>query len=416
MANIQEENQIFICYRRDDSDGITGRIYDRLVRKYGKKAIFKDVDSVPLGVNFKTYIGSIIDQCKVVLVIIGERWIEIVDEKGIPRIQAPDDYVRTEIETALRQKKIVIPLTIHKGKMPREIDVPVSIKELIYQNGINIGYDPRFNSDIDSLIRKLEKIFETQPMIEGNVKSSGKDKSNKLAKEDSLREYISEAPKAPDTFPAVNPKEQHIAGNSFRVQITIAVIGLLGALGAAAITNWDKLFPPTNSGPPQTEKSILPTTPTPAPDVSVGQVALPVGKISDREDSVRILDISPTPQSYFHRGRPQKFTIKVEYSLQSANIAILGMSVAQIPESAAKCASKSGGLTDATEVPIVRGRHITAFDLTWSGDSFEATKGRVDMKGYLTFSPSFWQSVGGNRGDIIRVFEGYESLCMRFGP
>jgi hypothetical protein len=37
---------------------------------------------------------------------------------------------------------------------------------------------------------------------------------------------------------------------SYRVQIIIALIGLAGVLGAALITNWDKIFPPGQEAPP----------------------------------------------------------------------------------------------------------------------------------------------------------------------
>jgi len=65
-VRVTRANQIFISYRRDDSAGVTGRIYDRLVYRYGKKGIFKDVGSIPLGVNFKEYVDSVIQDCDVV--------------------------------------------------------------------------------------------------------------------------------------------------------------------------------------------------------------------------------------------------------------------------------------------------------------------------------------------------------------
>src|SRR5262249_42197433 len=51
-----------------------------------------------------------------------------------------------------------------------------------------------------------------------------------------------------------------MAEQSSRVQIAIAIITLVGVLGGAAITNWDKIFPRTDQ-----EKQELLTTPTPAP-------------------------------------------------------------------------------------------------------------------------------------------------------
>ncbi len=36
--------KVFISYRRADSASISGRIYDRLVAKFGRKNVFKDVE------------------------------------------------------------------------------------------------------------------------------------------------------------------------------------------------------------------------------------------------------------------------------------------------------------------------------------------------------------------------------------
>jgi hypothetical protein len=44
--------KIAISYRRTEIDA-TGRIYDRLVQRYGEEAIFRDIDLIPLGVDFR---------------------------------------------------------------------------------------------------------------------------------------------------------------------------------------------------------------------------------------------------------------------------------------------------------------------------------------------------------------------------
>jgi len=46
-------NKIFISYRRADSIYITGRIRERLSHNFVKNSIFMDIDSVPLGVDFR---------------------------------------------------------------------------------------------------------------------------------------------------------------------------------------------------------------------------------------------------------------------------------------------------------------------------------------------------------------------------
>src|SRR5690242_18937343 len=97
-------SSIFVSYRRKDSASICGRIYDRLVERYGREWIFKDIDSIPLGVDFADYINECLSMCVVQLVLIGPQWLEIEDDHGQRRLNDPSDLVRLEVEVALRRK------------------------------------------------------------------------------------------------------------------------------------------------------------------------------------------------------------------------------------------------------------------------------------------------------------------------
>src|ERR1700694_2435941 len=66
--------KIFISYRRDDSADATGRLYDRLEQHYGAGEVFIDVDTIPLGMDFRKHLSDAVSQCDVLLAIIGERW------------------------------------------------------------------------------------------------------------------------------------------------------------------------------------------------------------------------------------------------------------------------------------------------------------------------------------------------------
>jgi hypothetical protein len=151
--------QIFICYRRDDSAAFAGRIYDRLSQKYGREAIFKDVDSIPLGVNFKVHLDSVVKRCDVVLVLVGERWLETGKSASATRIHSPRDFVRIELESALKRDIPVIPLLIEDAEMPSEDDLPPEIKDFAYRNGMSIRHDPYFHRDVDQLIDCLNSVF-----------------------------------------------------------------------------------------------------------------------------------------------------------------------------------------------------------------------------------------------------------------
>jgi hypothetical protein len=148
---------IFISYRRSDSADIVGRIYDRLVQEFGRDAIFKDVDSIPLGIDFKGYLDRTLSECNLLLAIIGDRWLDATDADGKRRLEDPSDFVRIEIESALEQGIAVIPLLVRSAQMPDEEDLPAGLRKLVYRNGIPIRPDPDFHRDMDRLISALEE-------------------------------------------------------------------------------------------------------------------------------------------------------------------------------------------------------------------------------------------------------------------
>ena len=151
------KGSIFISYRREDSAGHIGRIYDRLVAHFGKSTVFEDVDSIPLGVDFRTHIEQFIEKCSVVIAVIGSKWILAEDKKGNTRLQSPHDHVRVELETALKRDIPVIPIFIDNAVMPDEDDLPESLKQLVYRNGVSVrSTDPDFNYDMDRLINGIK--------------------------------------------------------------------------------------------------------------------------------------------------------------------------------------------------------------------------------------------------------------------
>jgi uncharacterized membrane protein YeaQ/YmgE (transglycosylase-associated protein family) len=150
---------LFLSYRRSDSAAETGRIYDRLVGHYGKEAIFKDVDSIPYGVDFRTYLYDMVSRCGALIAVIGPEWLSAINESGLRRIDDPTDFVRIEIAAALGRRMPVVPLLVRGAVLPREIDLPIDLKPLVYQNAAQARNDPDFHTDMDRLIKSLERTF-----------------------------------------------------------------------------------------------------------------------------------------------------------------------------------------------------------------------------------------------------------------
>ena len=151
--------RIFISYRRSDSIGHTGRIYDRLVAEFGKASVFMDVDNIPLGADFSKHIAQEVSKCQVVLVVIGNAWTTATSVDGTRRLDSIDDYVRVEIESALQQGIPVIPVLLDGVSMPTRLQLPESLHPLTQRNGVTVGYNPRFYPDMMRLIKGLKLLI-----------------------------------------------------------------------------------------------------------------------------------------------------------------------------------------------------------------------------------------------------------------
>jgi ankyrin repeat protein len=145
---------IFISYRREDTVGHAGRIYDRLVDRYGPEAVYRDVDSGQPGEDFAETIRKKVEGCDVLLALIGPAWLKATDDTGGWRLAQDDDFVRIEISTALERGIRVIPVLLQGAKMPRAGDLPSALSKLSHRNAVEIR-DTHFDQDVSQLLAGL---------------------------------------------------------------------------------------------------------------------------------------------------------------------------------------------------------------------------------------------------------------------
>jgi hypothetical protein len=148
---------VFLSYRREDSHFATDRIYEHLTKTIDRKSIFKDVDNIPAGVNFKTHIKGAVMDSKVMLAVIGPDWLDISNGNG-RRLDDPDDFVRIEIETALANNVPVIPVFVSGAHMPAKTALPASLRPLVEMAGVNVRADPDFTNDVKRLATAVKLI------------------------------------------------------------------------------------------------------------------------------------------------------------------------------------------------------------------------------------------------------------------
>jgi hypothetical protein len=149
--------RITISYRRDDSLDVTGRIFDRLAEHFGREAVFRDIDNIPPGVDFRRDIDRVLEESNIVLAIVGPRWIGPDNEQR--RLASPADPVRLEIETALRKNKPLIPVLVSRAVMPHPESLPDSLHDFAYRNAIQVDSGQDFDVHVGRLMRAIEQIL-----------------------------------------------------------------------------------------------------------------------------------------------------------------------------------------------------------------------------------------------------------------
>lgn len=147
--------KIIISYRRSDSDVFAGRIRDRLAAHFGEDSVFIDVDNIPFGKDFRVHIQEAMQAADAVLVIIGPKWLG-GGRGGRNRINDAADPVRIEVETALNNRRPIVPILVGQTSMPKPEQLPDSARDLAFINAAPVDTGRDFHRDLARVIATLE--------------------------------------------------------------------------------------------------------------------------------------------------------------------------------------------------------------------------------------------------------------------
>ena len=150
---------IFISYRQEDAKPWALLLRKELAEVFGDEWVFLDKDTLHAG-NWRAQIHEALNQCRVVLVVIGRQWLTIADETGLRRLDRPDDVHRQEIGLALSRKDVtVIPVRVDGVAMPRPEDLPTDIRSLNDQQSRELSdTSGRRELDMQVLVEDIRKI------------------------------------------------------------------------------------------------------------------------------------------------------------------------------------------------------------------------------------------------------------------
>jgi hypothetical protein len=148
--------KVFISYRRRETSGHAGRLYDRLAEHFGADRVFMDLRMEP-GVDFVNQIDEAVSSCVALLSLIGAQWLDMRDSHGRRRLDDPDDFARLEVEAALARSDVrVIPVLVQDAQMPEAEQLPASLAPLASRHAIELS-DERWDYDVGRLIEVLDK-------------------------------------------------------------------------------------------------------------------------------------------------------------------------------------------------------------------------------------------------------------------
>jgi hypothetical protein len=158
---------VFISYRRELDSGWAPWIYDQLAERFGASRIFMDLDSINAGDDFVEVITRSVASCRILIALIGKGWSAATDADGRRRLDDPADFVRLEIESALRHGIRVIPLLIENAQMPSATELPDSLAPIVSRQALTLTAAHR-RYDAEHLIQAVNRVFD-EALLEPEV-------------------------------------------------------------------------------------------------------------------------------------------------------------------------------------------------------------------------------------------------------
>lgn len=142
---------VFLSYRRSDTQDFVGRLADQLRDAPGIGDLFLDVEEIDAGEDFQKRIEKGLEECGVALIVIGRDWRGETSSGGAARIFEDGDFVRMEVRQALKSEARVLPVLANGAFMPAPSALPADIQRITALNGVSVRHGD-FERDVDHLL------------------------------------------------------------------------------------------------------------------------------------------------------------------------------------------------------------------------------------------------------------------------
>ena len=248
---------IFISYRREDSPGHAGRLFDRLSATFGRDIVFMDVSAIEAGLDFVDAIEDAVGSCDVLLAVIGREWVDSKDTTGRRRLENSKDFIRIEIATALHRNVRVIPVLVRGAVMPDAEALPPDLERLTRRQAVELR-DTRWDADVDDLIIALRQALASMPRVPAT--------SPPVSSDAAVPSPVAASPPATVPSPTPVPPLGPVARPATRSRLLVAAAAAIILLGGVALWRFGpalfNVSPSGGAAPVSTNPSGPPAKPT----------------------------------------------------------------------------------------------------------------------------------------------------------
>jgi len=157
------QGKVFLNYRRADAEAWADRLFERLIRQFPRENVFMDIDGhIPVGFPWADWLDAQVAACDLMLVLIGRTWVAEFKSRSEP---GERDFVRVEIESALKRKIPVVPVFLGDAPMPKPAELPETMRPLLALQAARLNR-ASFDNDAETLLKGVARsIALTRPEV-----------------------------------------------------------------------------------------------------------------------------------------------------------------------------------------------------------------------------------------------------------
>ena len=139
-------SRVFVSYRHDDSEADAGRLYDTLAAELGQEALYKDVEKITLGSNWKRAVREALADSAAVLFVMGPDW----------RLSPAIEF---ELQLALASDVPVVPILVRKADLVQLTNgLPAPLSEVSERKAVTLSH-ARWSRDCRELLEMLKRVL-----------------------------------------------------------------------------------------------------------------------------------------------------------------------------------------------------------------------------------------------------------------